>query len=92
MVKKTPRVISYLKYNPQYTIISDLDSDNKLYICRQNAILKQDASYLTFLNNSIFIACNMFEEIIINNKNIVRDKNIMDKTEQFISEYGPGWQ
>lgn len=42
-----------------------IQSPNGTYIMRQNAIMKIDPAYLTFIENALFVPCNLSGEILL---------------------------
>lgn len=65
------------------------DNMGRLWCYRVNSILKQDPTYLTFVQNSTYLAANFIGELTINNPNIPATFNAVRESNNFIGAYSP---
>lgn len=52
-------------------------------VARVNSISRGDPNHLIFVNNSLFVACNLVGEIILTDKNLSANSNLEDSVEKF---------
>lgn len=55
---------------------------------RNNSIARNDANYLTFANNSLFVTSNLIGELILNHPDLNQSMRMEDEVKRFCNMYG----